>query len=353
MKILLLGGTGAMGLHLIKILSEDKANQIVVTSRAERCNNKNIIYLKGDAQDLDFIEPVLVQSWDVIVDFMVYNTTAFNQRLDLLLSATKQYVFLSSARVYSSSLEPIVESQPRLLDVSTDHEYLVTDEYALTKARQEDALLSSKYKNWTVIRPYITYSNERLQLGVLEKEDWLYRAIQGRPIVFAKEMMDKLTTLTYGFDVATGICAVIGKKQALTEVFHITANKSLPWSEILNIYLDVLEQHLGRRPMVVLQDINEFHKWHAATYQIKYDRLFDRHFDNTKINQFVNVNDFADVTISLRQCLSDFLGEKKFKCINWHAEAQKDKACGIVTSLNEITTFKKKIRYLLSRYLSI
>lgn len=353
MKILLLGGTGAMGLHLIKILSEEKNNQIVVTSRSERRNNKNIIYLKGDAQDLEFIKPVLAQPWDVIVDFMVYNTTALKQRLDLLLSATKQYVFLSSARVYSSSLGSIKESQPRLLDVTTDHEYLATDEYALTKARQEDALLGSKYKNWTVIRPYITFSDERLQLGVLEKEDWLYRALQGRPIVFAKGMLDKLTTLTYGFDVATGICAVIGKKQALTEAFHITANQSLLWSDILNIYLDVLEKHLGHRPKVVLQDMNGFYKCHSATYQIKYDRLFDRKFDNTKINEFVNVSDFADVTVSLRQCLNEFLCEPKFKYINWHAEAQKDKACGIVTSLNEITSFKQKVRYLLSRYLSI
>ncbi|WP_421241854.1 NAD-dependent epimerase/dehydratase family protein [Aeromonas enteropelogenes] len=353
MKILLLGGTGAMGLHLIEILSKDKKNHVVVTSRGERKNNQNVTYLKGDAHDLGFIQPVLAESWDVIIDFMVYNTTKFNRRLDLLLSATKQYVFLSSARVYSSATNQITESQPRLLDVVVDDEYLATDEYALTKARQENSLLESKYKNWTVIRPYITFSDERLQLGVLEKEDWLYRALQGRPIVFAKEMLDKVTTLTYGFDVATGICAIIGKKQALSETFHITSNQSLPWRDVLNSYLTVLEKHLGYRPKVVLQDVNDFYKCHPAKYQIKYDRLFDRQFDNSKINEFINVSEFADVHLALQQGLGSFLSNQRFKAINWQAEAKKDKACGVVASLKEIPTFKKKIRYLLSRYLSI
>ncbi|MFM4670715.1 NAD-dependent epimerase/dehydratase family protein [Aeromonas media] len=353
MNILLLGGTGAMGLHLIDILSADQNNRVVVTSRQVRSNNKNVTYLKGDAHNLAFIKPVLAQSWDVIVDFMIYNTDTFNQRLNLLLSSTQQYVFLSSARVYSSTLEPIAESHPRLLDVTADDEYLSTDEYALTKARQENALLASNYKNWTIIRPYITFSDERLQLGVLEKEDWLYRAIQGRPIVFAKDMMDKITTLTFGFDVAKGICAVIGKEQALTEAYHITSNQHLLWREVLDIYLDVLEKHLGYRPKVVLQDVNDFYKCHPAKYQIKYDRLFHRQFDNTKINAFVNVNNFADIMISLQKSLSGFLNNPKFKCINWKTEAQKDKACGSVTSLKEITSLKQKIKYLLSRYLSI
>lgn len=53
---------------------------------------------------------------------------------------------------------------------------LSIDEYAITKAHQENLLINSKNKNWTIIRPYITYSEQRLQLGTFEKEDWLYRA---------------------------------------------------------------------------------------------------------------------------------------------------------------------------------
>ena len=74
----------------------------------------------------------------------------------------------------------------RLLDVSHDSIYLKTDEYALAKARQEDILRKSGKNNWTIIRPYITYSESRLQLGVLEKEAWLYRALKGFQEMFWK-----------------------------------------------------------------------------------------------------------------------------------------------------------------------
>ena len=59
----------------------------------------------------------------------------------------------------------ITEESERLLDTSIDQDFLSTDEYSLTKARQEDILQSSKQKNWTIIRPYITYGTSRLQLG--------------------------------------------------------------------------------------------------------------------------------------------------------------------------------------------
>ena len=67
-----------------------------------------------------------------------------------------------------------------------DEEYLNTDEYALSKARQENILHEAGCNNWTIISPYITFSETRLQLGVLEKEDWLWRAINGYSIVFQK-----------------------------------------------------------------------------------------------------------------------------------------------------------------------
>ena len=48
---------------------------------------------------------------------MVYNTDEFRVRVSQLLKATKQYIFISSARVYgptNSSDELINEETPRL-----------------------------------------------------------------------------------------------------------------------------------------------------------------------------------------------------------------------------------------------
>lgn len=160
-NVLVLGGTGAMGVALVKILSEKYA--VSVTSRSKRDSSPNIRYIEGDAQNINFLKSVLKeQKWVAVVDFMVRNIDNLRDALPLLLDSTDQYIFISSARVYAESNTPITEKTPRLLDISTDKEYLSTNEYALAKAREENLLFDSDKNNFTIIRPSITYNDYRL-----------------------------------------------------------------------------------------------------------------------------------------------------------------------------------------------
>lgn len=340
-----------MGSYLYKLLSNSNI-QTYVTSRQKARAIDGVEFIEGNARDGIFLQEILAENWDVIVDFMVYSTAEFKNRVDSLLRATKQYVFLSSARVYNNSFGLIHEDSARLLDSSTDSEFLNTDEYSLQKARQEDILYSCGIKNWTIVRPYITYGSERLQLGVLEKEEWLYRAIKGRTIFFSADMMSKLTTMTHGADVAKGIFSILGTEDSLGETFHITSNLTSTWSEILDVYLDVLQTHLGFRPKVSLESLGTFLKCRPGEqrYQVIYDRLFDRSFDNSRIDRYLRVREFTSVSDGLKACLQDFLLNPKFGDINWKAEAQKDRLLNERTPLAEIAGIKQKIKYTLFRY---
>lgn len=349
-KILVLGGTGAMGRNLVQLLAE-RGDMVSVTTRSSRQSSVSIEYIQGDAKDDSFLAPILAHKWDAIVDFMVYTTPVFQQRAPKLLAATTQYIFLSSARVYADSVEPIQEGSSRLLDSSSDSEFLATDEYSLAKARQEDILRQSGHKNWTIIRPYITYSEQRLQLGVLEKEGWLYRALKGRTIVFSQDIAIKLTTLTYGLDVATAIAALIGESRALGETYLITQREAISWREVLDVYLNVLEKYLGKRPKVLLLGLDDFSRCKRAEYQIKYDRLFNRTFNSSKVAGFVDVNAFISPEQGLTRCLKAFLENPQFLVIDWRSEAIKDRYCGEVASPKEIGHWKQKIEYLIYRFI--
>lgn len=351
MKVLILGGTGAMGKDLVKIVSQ-YAQQVVVTSRSRGSKESNIEFRQGNAKELSFLNKLLTEHWDVIVDFMVYKTNEFEARYNQLLDATDHYIYLSSARVYADSVAPIKESSPRLLDVINDTNYLASDEYALSKARQENILFDSPKKNWTIIRPYITYNDERLQLGVLEKESWLYSALKGRPIVFCKDIYDKHTTLTSGKDVAQGISSLLGKPQAHGEAFHITADMPISWQEVSDTYLDVLESHLPRRTQLSLQELENFLKWRTNKYQIIYDRLYNRRFDNNKINQFIDTSKFIDARTGLTECLNTFITLKpnQFKVIDWKEEAIKNKLEKTNVSPTEFLSFKQAVKYYVYRY---
>lgn len=349
MKILLLGGTGAMGTHLGKILSSNRQN-VFITTRTNRNSSEFIKYRQGDAKNIDFLNTLLEEKWDVIVDFMIYNETELKERIEKLLNSTSQYMFLSSSRVYDNSAEFIKEDTTRLLDTCKDEEYLATSEYALTKARQEDILKSSSKKNWTIIRPYITYSEIRLQLGTLEKENWLYRALKGRTIVFSEDINKCYTTLTYGYDVAIAMVKLMNNPNAFGEAYHITSNNSYKWEEILEIYLEVIKEETGKKPKLLFQNLSDFNIVKSGKYQIIYDRLYDRKFDNTKINEFTNTSEFIDSKEGLRKCLKEFIQNPKFNSISWRMEAKRDSFTKEITPLSEINGIKNKLKYLLFRY---
>jgi len=354
MKILLLGGTGAMGKHLTEILLEED-NQVFVTTRSKRPPlHPHLTYLQGNAKEESFIaETLQLGPWDAIVDFMIYNTQEFQNHYKALLSATNHYLFLSSSRVYAESNLPIQEDSPRLIDQSTDEKFLRTDEYSLTKARQENLLQSSEKQNWTIIRPYITYSEERLQLGTLEKEIWLYRALHGRSILFTEEIGSKLTTLSYGRDVALGIKSIIGQTKVFGKAIHIVQPKAITWQEALQLYIQLLSNHLGETPVVKFVDLKTFLTLQHSPYQVLYDRKYDRIFSTKRIDQYIDTNLFTSPLNGLASCLKYFFEHPNFSTINWFAQARIDKICKERTPLKEIPTTKDRILYLCVRYLPL
>lgn len=349
MDILILGGTGAMGVPLVETLKKE-GNNLYVTSRRKLSSAGNLHYIQGNAKDPYFFESLLSRKYDVIIDFMVYTTNELQERLPQLLSHTGQYCFFSSSRVYAEAKQPITEDSPRLLDVSTDQEYLLTDEYALAKAREEDLLRKSK-KNWTIIRPYITYNDYRLQLGVYEKENWLYRALQGRTIVLPKDIAYRKTCLTYGPDVAAAIVNLIGNEKAYGQAFHVVNTESITWEEILEIYLDVIEEKTAKRPKVKLIDnsLELQNVWNP--WQIKYDRMYDRIFDSSKIQKVCGTYHYKEIKFGLKECLGNFLECPKWLGFNWHYEAWADKIAGEHAAISEIKGWKKKAGYIKRRYL--
>ncbi len=234
-----------MGTPLVELLA-DQGNDVWVTSRKSREYSRgNIHCIVGNAHEMAFISVVLKDRYDVLIDFMNYRLPELQERLDLILNSVGQYIFLSSCRVYAESKTPITEKTPRLLYVCKDKEFLATEEYALAKAREENLIFASKHNNWTIVRPTVTYNSHRLQLGCYELDEWLGRVLRGKPVVFYDDLADKLTSMTYGEDVAMGICYLIGNPQALGEAVNIASPESKTWGEILNIYKNALEKSSG------------------------------------------------------------------------------------------------------------
>ena len=139
-KILLLGGTGAMGLALENLMRGGHY-EVYITSRSKHKSYGNIHYVELNGLDYDAVnEYVKDKHFLAVFDFMLYlSLKNFKRSLTLLSNHTDQYFFFSSSRVYAES-DNITEESPRLLDTCKDTEYLATNEYALAKAREEDII---------------------------------------------------------------------------------------------------------------------------------------------------------------------------------------------------------------------
>ena len=352
MNILLLGGTGVIGRALTAGLLE-RGDAVYVTSRQKHNDSDRLFYLHGNAMETPFLQSVCaMMRWDAIVDFMSYKTPEFSSRLSLLLSSAGQYVFISTARVYADLEHPIKETSPRLLDCTEDKEYLASDEYALTKARQENLLTGCGLHNYTIVRPCITYGDYRLQLGVMEKEEWLYRALKGRTVVFCKEIADRITTMTLGADICRCLLQLVGNPKALGETIHLTSCYHLTWEQIWNIYADAIKSQKGVAPKLKYVSLNDFIECRSSRlkYQVIYDRLYNRDYDVSKERLYVNPDTFVRPEVGLPKCLKTFIEHAKFKAINWKSEAKRDRLTGERASMNEIHGVRNKIKYLYHRY---
>ena len=322
-KVLVLGGTGAIGVYLTPELL-DRGYEVFVTSRKEKMTDvKNLHFIKGDAKDDLFLTELLSSNqFDAIVDFMVYHTDDFRKRANNLLGNTDHYVFLSSYRVYSNNhLKPITEETPRLLDVIDDEDYLKTDEYALAKARQEDILIQSELKNWTILRPAITYSKERFQLGIMEAGEFLHRALNGKPVIFPKEMLDKETTMSWAGDVGKMIARVVLNEETYGQIYTVSTAEHHQWSEVIGYYQEFLNMKVKYVPL------EEYAKIINRKYQINYDRMYDRIIDNSKILKLTDIkqDDLMRLKDGLRIELATFSQSPNYRSLNIEQDKKMDR----------------------------
>lgn len=352
MRILVLGGTGAIGARVCSRLAE-RGCEVVSTTRRNRASREpNVSYARGDAHDPAFLDKLLAERWDAIVDFMVWSTGEFRERYRGLLSATDQYIYTSSYRVYADS--PVIrEDSPRLLDVTDDPAYLTTDEYALAKARCEDLLFESGRGNWTVVRPAVTYDGAvgRLQLGVLESGDWLWRALKGIPVPLPFEMLRRQATMSWGGDVAEMIARLVGNPDALGEAFTVSGSDHMTWGEVAGAYRSVLSSL-----EVVPCDLGGFeHAW-GNPWQVRYDRMYDRVVDNSKVLAVTGLrqSDLTGMKEGLARELSSFLASGRTPAMSGPGlQARLDRLTGGSPSLRPVARavgIRGAAKYLARRY---
>ena len=282
-KVLVLGATGAMGRYLVPELVGLGYAVTGVGLEESAPWSVSAAYVQGDAFDPTFLQGLLAEGFDGMINFMDYGKHPFSDYYRLFLENTGHYIFLSSCRVYDDKEIPVRETSPRLLDSSEDEVLKASNDYCIHKARDENLLMSSPFDNWTVVRPATTFSTMRLQLVTLEFKNSIARALQGKKVVLPVQAKDKPATLCWGGDVAKMIARILFKDQAKRECYNVCSAEHKTWSEIADYYRELIgleavwvdkEDYLA-----ILSPEGKIN----VRWQLEYARLFHRITDNSKV----------------------------------------------------------------------
>lgn len=285
MKVLLLGGTGTLSTDILN-LSLEKGYAVSIMNRGNHNSGitSDVSILIADFTDLDSVKQAIGKNtYDVVIDFLSRNRDDIQRLYPLFAQKCKQYIFISSACVYcrDKSINELKEntSKPNLLW-----------DYNIKKheAEKELIVLSEKESScFTIIRPYITYNDERIPYGIAP--DYRYhrtiieRIRSGKPM-FVWDKGESICTLTHTSDFAKAVVGLFMNIKAKNEDFSIVSDFRYSWKEVLIM----LYEKLQCKPFIV--DIpSERIVAKLPEYRgiLLGDRALNAIFNNEKIKQAV------------------------------------------------------------------
>lgn len=280
-KVLLIAGGGTLGTYVTEELVERGIATDVIC--LEEYKNSELVTYYREKVTFDYISEFLKgKQYSAIVDFLHYIDVKEYERVYNLYSLhTEQIVYLSSYRVYANEEHPIKETSPTWLDVEMDEEFVNTENYAMPKLRCEAFLKNKSQKNWTIVRPVISFSDKRFDLFMYTGSSIISRVKNKEKIVMPIEVRNT----TAGIDWAGNSGKLMGKllmnEKALGEEYTISSGQNLTWGEMSDIYNEVFGIEIE---WVSMDDFIKYgpdmsgNKW-----GLKYDRVLDRSVDVSKV----------------------------------------------------------------------
>ena len=277
-KVLVLGATGIIGRELCAVLV-GRGYDVYAVSRGSRRPTKDVTTIVADVRNTEvFAAAVEGFVFHTVVDLVSFDAVQSAAVLEAISGKCKQYMFVSSATVYDSAKKGLIsESSSRVTKGWR---------YPLKKIDAEKSVMSECAKRgiaFTIVRPYITYSEQRISFGEWEGVGIVERIKDGRQIVLGDELANTVTTLTHSYDLSVGMAGLVGNKSAYNEDFHITSDECMTWRQVFEVAGEVI----GKEPNIVDVSIDEVSNSFPEIRGKIEDRCLVRKFDNSKLKRVV------------------------------------------------------------------
>jgi nucleoside-diphosphate-sugar epimerase len=243
MKVLVVGGTEFISLHLVRALLRS-GHEVTVLNRGRRPERlpTGVRTLRCDRRDHAALGTTLAgERTDALVDIAYAPTTGDDVEalLDALAGRVGHVLFVSTGRVYDHALPiPYDERTPRSL---------YWGEYARHKIGGEDALVRRQRARGlpaTIVRPTHVYG----PLNTRNNETFFFdRLVRGRPILVPGDG-GWLRQFGHVEDLAEAMALMLGNRRAFGQAYNLTGEEVVSQVGFVELIADVLKRPLSLVP---------------------------------------------------------------------------------------------------------
>jgi nucleoside-diphosphate-sugar epimerase len=279
LKVLFLGGAGMIGSACAQEAAARGLDLTVITrgDSGGRPVPQGVRHLRGDVRDPEALRSLLGgQEFDAVVNWVGFKPDHLAGDVDLFLGRTGQYVFISTASVFSRPAPqlPITESSPRRNDAWPYPKEKLECEESLERAYRD------RYFPVTIVRPSHTY--DRTVIPVLAGWTAVDRMRRGLGVVVHGDGTS-LWTLMHSSDFARALIPILGNPHTMGESVNVVSGEILTWDQI---HLS-LAAAAGVTPTLVHRSSEsietEVPQWGPV---LKHDFAHSLLFDTSKLQRF-------------------------------------------------------------------
>ncbi len=239
MKVLYIGGTGEISQACVA-QSIEIGHQVTLFNRGQRNETipDTVDRVVGDLRDFDVYAGLAKRDFDVVCQFLAFDTATVQRDIDLFSGHCQQYVFISTASAYQKPPNGHVVTEATPLE----NPFWA---YSRHKAACESLLAESLDRlPATIVRPSHTYRT-RFPSPVIDGDHLAWRILNDKPVLVHDDG-ESLWTVTHSEDFARAFTKLLGRVEAVGSAYHITNDVAQSWNDIV----DAVGETLERRPVI-------------------------------------------------------------------------------------------------------
>ena len=275
MRILIMGGTRFIGVHLTKLLVE-QGHEVVLFNRGNHSAPvEGVEQIQGDRKDsAQLKEKFSGQSFDAVFDNNGRELSDTQPLVEIFNGKVQHFVYVSSAGVYLKSEQmPHVEGDA--VDPNSRHK----------GKHHTEAYLAESGIPWTSIRPVYIYGPQNYN----DLEAWFFdRIVRDRPIPIPGGKF--ITQFGHIQDLAMAMASVLGNETAIGRIYNISGDRYVTFDglayacaeaagksaeDIKLVHYDPADFDFGKRKAFPVRQQHFFADIHRAKTELDWQPKYD------------------------------------------------------------------------------